>query len=95
MPLMAHFLYPKSLYTAFINGNGTAHFLDSYVIQLTSEKSYMNEGISAASFCRQVVALVPDMVCNFYLVKIHKIVNNSATTEAREKISTYLESLEL
>jgi len=33
--------------------------------------------------------LVPDMFCNFYLVKNHKIVNNSATTEAREKISTY------
>ncbi len=30
---------------------------------------------------------------NFYLVKNHKIANNSATTEAREKISTYLESL--
>jgi hypothetical protein len=27
-------------------------------------------------------------------VKSHKIANNSATTEAREKISTYLESLE-
>jgi hypothetical protein len=39
--------------------------------------------------------LVPDMFCNFYLVKNHKIANNSATTEAREKISTYLESLEV
>jgi len=38
--------------------------------------------------------LVPDMFCNFYLVKNHKIANNSATTEAREKTSTYLESLE-
>jgi hypothetical protein len=27
-------------------------------------------------------------------VKNHKIADNSATTEAREKISTYLESLE-
>ena len=44
-----------------------------------------NEGISAASFCHQVAALVPDMVCNFYLVKNHKIANNSATIEAREK----------
>jgi hypothetical protein len=38
--------------------------------------------------------LVPDMFYNFYLVKNHKIANNSATTEAREKISTNLESLE-
>jgi hypothetical protein len=53
-----------------------------------------NEGKSAASFCRQVAALVQDMFCNFYVVKNHKIVNNAATAEAREKISTYLESLE-
>jgi hypothetical protein len=44
-----------------------------------------NEGKSAASFCHQVAALVPDMFCNFYLVKSHKISNNLATTEAREK----------
>jgi hypothetical protein len=36
---------------------------------------------------------LPDMFCNFYIVKNHKIANNSATIEAREKISTYLESL--
>ncbi len=53
-----------------------------------------NEGKSADSFCRQVAALVPDMFCNFYLVKNHKIANNLVPTEAREKISTYLESLE-
>jgi len=53
-----------------------------------------NEGISAASFWHQVAALVPDMFYNFYLVKNHKIVNSSLTTDAREKITTYLESLE-
>jgi len=56
-----------------------------------------NEGISAASFFRQVAAWVPDTFCNFNLVKNHNIankINNSLTTEAREKISTYLESLE-
>ncbi len=53
-----------------------------------------NEGISAASFCHQVAALVPDMFWNFYLVKNNKIANNSAITQAREEISTYLESLE-
>ncbi len=34
------------------------------------------------------------MFWNFYLVKNHKIANNSATVETREKISTYFESLE-
>jgi hypothetical protein len=34
---------------------------------------------------RQVAALGLNMFCNFYLVKNHKIANNSATTEAREK----------
>ncbi len=45
-------------------------------------------------FNKPATALVPDLFCNFYLVKIYKIANNPATTEAREKISTYLESLE-
>jgi hypothetical protein len=45
-------------------------------------------------FNKPATALVPDLFCNFYLVKIYKIANHSATTEAREKISTYLESLE-
>jgi hypothetical protein len=34
------------------------------------------------------------MFCNSYLVKNHKIVKNSTTSEAREKISTDLESSE-
>jgi hypothetical protein len=54
----------------------------------------MYEEISAASFCCLVAALVPDLRCNFYLVKYHKIANNSATTEAREKIYKDLEFLE-
>jgi hypothetical protein len=49
---------------------------------------------SAASLYRQMAALVPDMFPNYYLVKNHKIANNSATTEAKEKIHAYLESLE-
>jgi hypothetical protein len=52
----------------------------------------MNERKSAASFCRQVAVLVPDMFC--YIVKNHKTVNNTPTTEAREKISTLLQFLE-
>ncbi len=53
-----------------------------------------NEGESAASFCRQVAALLPDMFWSFYLVKNHKYAKNSTTTKAREKISTDLASLE-
>ncbi len=48
----------------------------------------------AASFCHQVAAWLSDMLCNFYLVKNHKTANHFATAEAREKISTFLESLE-
>jgi hypothetical protein len=48
----------------------------------------MNEGNSAASFCLLVAAWVSDMIRNFYLVKNHKIANNSTTTKAREKINT-------
>ncbi len=41
-----------------------------------------------------MAACVSDMFWNIYLVKIHKIANNSATAEAREKISTDFESVE-
>jgi hypothetical protein len=49
----------------------------------------------AAIFCHQVAAWFPDIFSNFYVVKSYKIVNNSGTAEAREKISTDLESLEI
>ncbi len=54
-----------------------------------------NEGIAADSFCYQVAALVQDMFWNFYVVKNDKIANNSVTSQAREKIRTHLESLEI
>jgi len=38
-----------------------------------------------ASFCHQMAAWVSDMFYNFYLVKNHKIANNSTSTEPREK----------
>jgi hypothetical protein len=47
--------------------------------------SSYNEVKSAASFCREVAALVPDMFCKFYLVKNHKIAKNSTTAKDREK----------
>jgi hypothetical protein len=40
------------------------------------------EGKSAASVCCQAAGLVTDIFYDFYLVKNHKITNNSATTEA-------------
>jgi len=43
----------------------------------------LNEGKSAARFCHQVASWVPDMFCDIYLVKSHKNVINSASTEAR------------
>jgi len=36
----------------------------------------------------------PDMFGNFYVRKNHKDADNSTTTEAREKMSAVLESLE-
>jgi hypothetical protein len=44
-----------------------------------------NEVIIAASFCLQVAAWVSDVFCNFYLLKNHKIADNSTTPKAREK----------
>ncbi len=41
---------------------------------------HFNEGKSAAIFCRQAAALVPGMFHSFYLLKSHKIVNNSTNT---------------
>jgi len=43
-------------------------------------------------FCRQVAAWAPDIFCNFYILKNHKIVNDSTTAEAH--LCTYLDSLE-
>jgi hypothetical protein len=45
----------------------------------------VNEEKSAASFYHQVAAWIPDMFCNFYLVKNHKVAKNSTTTKARKK----------
>ncbi len=39
-------------------------------------------------------AWVSDMFGNFYLVKNHKIANNSATNKAREKLSAHSESVD-
>jgi hypothetical protein len=41
-----------------------------------------------------VAALVPEMFCNFYLVKKHNFANDPTAAVAREKIIANLESLE-
>ncbi len=56
--------------------------------------SLLNCDKSAVSFRFQVAAWVLDMFVNFYFVKNHKIVSNSTTTDAREKISMDLQFLE-
>ncbi len=42
-----------------------------------------------------MAAWFPDMFCNFYRVKNHKIAKNSTTTKARDKISTDFEILRI
>jgi hypothetical protein len=51
------------------------------------------DSIKRTSLLHHGIYRVPHMFCNFYLVKSHKFADNSATAEARVKISTYLESL--
>ncbi len=46
------------------------------------------EGKSAASFCRQEAARLPDMFYKFNLVQNNKIAKKLTTTKDREKIST-------
>jgi hypothetical protein len=53
-------------------------------------KFFNNEGKLVANYCRKVAARFPDMFCNFYLVKNHKIAKNSTTNKVREKIITDL-----
>jgi hypothetical protein len=49
---------------------------------------------SAASFCHQVAARVPDMSLQWLTIKKCKFANNSKTAKAIDKISEDLESLE-
>jgi hypothetical protein len=53
-----------------------------------NEQNYFlifNEGKSAASFCHQVAAWLPDMFCNFYKVKNHKIAKTQLSQKLEEK----------
>jgi len=66
----------------------------SRILKISLNTRQPNQDKSAAKLWRQLAAWVPDMFWNFYLLKIHNIADNSATTKAREKLSTELESLE-
>jgi hypothetical protein len=48
-----------------------------------------NEEKSAASLFHQVASWFPNMFCNFYLLKHHKVAKNSTTTKAREKTQNW------
>jgi hypothetical protein len=61
---------------------------------VSAKKCLTNVGKSAVSFCHQLTAWVPDMFCNFYLVKNPEIANSSKTTKGKEKIGADLELLE-
>ncbi len=55
----------------------------------------INQDKSAASFCHQVAASVPDIFCDFYAVKNNKITKKLlATTKAGEKISTIIKNFD-
>jgi hypothetical protein len=54
----------------------------------------INENKSDAIFCRQVAARFTDMLCNFYLSKNQKIVNNSTTNKVTGQFRADFESFE-
>jgi hypothetical protein len=54
----------------------------------------MQLGDISCQFLLLGASIGPRYVLQLLLVKNHKVANNSATTKAREKISTYLESVE-
>jgi hypothetical protein len=58
--------------------NSSRHF---QMLSLNSQ----NEGKSVARFCHQVVSWVPDMFCNFYLSKSHKIAITQQSLKLEKK----------
>ncbi len=53
------------------------------------EQEYLYYDKSAASLYRKVAAWVLDIFCNFYLVKNHKIANDSTTAQARGNVHRF------
>ncbi len=84
---MARFIYFKTILVAL--RTKLLCLLNGWVCRIWCH----NQDKSAAIFCHQVAVWVPVMFCNFYLVKNHKVGNNSETNDAREKVSADLKSL--
>jgi hypothetical protein len=50
------------------------------------ELKMQDEGTSVVNFCHQMAAWVPAMFYNFYLVKSHKIDNNTAMLDKNKHL---------
>jgi hypothetical protein len=66
-------------------GLKNGHLISIKVNRTKTLYARKNHDGSAATFRRQVGACVIERFSNLYLVKSHKIANNSMTSEAREK----------
>ncbi len=53
--------------------------------RIAHRQTGQNEGISAASFCHQEAALLPDMFCNFYLADDQKIAKTQQPLKREKK----------
>ncbi len=74
--------------------NSQLSYLSIQVSTKISMDLTMNKYDQWGEISCQILSPGGNMFCEFYLVKNHKIANNSATTEANEKISIDLESVE-
>jgi hypothetical protein len=59
--------------------------VESYTLTKAYHATPVNEGGLAASFCRKVAALLPDMFCHFHLVKNHKIAKTQQPLKLEKK----------
>ncbi len=85
---------PVPSHGSFIKLKQTRHYKGLFfLVSYWPFNPYINQDKTAPRFYCQVAAQVQDMLSEFYLMKSHKYAINLATTEAREKISTDLESL--
>ncbi len=60
--------------------------LGSYSQNQMIELKMQDEGTSVVNFCHQMAAWVPAMFYNFYLVKSHKIDNNTAMLDKNKHL---------
>ncbi len=85
----------KNALAYFGSGNNDWSNLETMTCRIEIKKQKCNIRLNpTATFCRQVATWAPDMFCNFYFLKNHKIANNSMTTKTRELKNIDFESLE-